>query len=194
MEKILEKFSIGPIKSVQAIKSYNQIFKIIADKGEYFLKETKNHRIFNKELLCTSWCIKKGFLPKDYLVKTKNKEYGVSNHYFLFKDLGDTKLEKNKLTQEEIVMLAKLIKKIHKEMQNLKKILPKRYLNWKITGEEIIHGDLHSKNILFKDNKIYIIDWGTVRKGKRVEDIAGIAKSLSKSELSLFLKNYKGKD
>ena len=66
-------------------------------------------------------------------------------------------------------------KKLSDHLENLdyKKIAKKIAENiTKIHNQDIIHGDLTTSNMIFKDNKVYFIDFGLGFHSKKIEDKA----------------------
>jgi len=104
-------------------------------------------------------------VPKVY--KVNEKEYWIAMQYISGKPL-EVRNFSNYLDEA-----ARIVAKLH--------------------ANNIIHGDLHPKNFIFSDNKLYIIDFGLAFISTRVEDKAVDLyelKKLLKEKWKIFEENY----
>jgi thiamine kinase-like enzyme len=110
-------------------------------------------------------------IKKLHKIKSKAKTYDLKNDFLNYK-----KVLKDKKSKELIKQSEKSLKKL----KNFKKELV------------LTHHDLNPKNIIFKKNKIKIIDWEYSGTNDRFFDLAAVCIEfkLNKKEEKLFLENY----
>lgn len=109
----------------------------------------------------------------------------VSLFHQKVKDIRNLKDQADRFSLDE--MIAKLsIDELYKNFtyhSDLAQLIEKS-LNYNPEQNTYIHGDLGKWNILFKDEKSYIIDYGEVRKGNNHFDIAAVLDSTIDWKLS----------
>ena len=193
-------------------QGFNNISYLLkTSKKSYIVRVFKSNESVNIsrefEFITQKKAYKQNIAPKPIFLNSEFMIYAYSKG-----------IHKSELKKSDIKTLAKQIKKLHKikakatiydlksDLQNYKNILKddksKKLINQsekslkklKNFKKELVltHHDLNPKNIIFKKNKIKIIDWEYAGTNDRFFDLAAVCIEfkLNKKEEKLLLDNY----
>jgi len=214
--KKLDIFKKQQLLSLELLKHQgycNNNYKLITSKNEYLIRVFQNNANVNIsrefEFYTQKIASKYKIAPKPFVLDTKNAlmvtEFVKGTH-------------KVKLKNKELKVLVKTIKKFHsfkiKEKEynikkdfldyrktlkdtNSKRIIQKSLIELKKIKKfkktlVLTHHDLNPKNIIFKKNKVKIIDWEYAGYNDLFFDLASICCefNLSQKKEELLLKTY----
>ena len=175
-----------------SIKPFLEFSKFNLNGVGKFSEGNSNISFFNKNkhLKIKANNIENFGLEKEFINSTHYKnDYQFIDDITYIKNIYNGKIKKQ-LNNQNIVILAKEIKKIHSLKIN-KKI--QIYKNIPFKDKLVMtHGDLNHKNILFSKTKVFLIDFEWARLNSKYWDICSIFIffNLNIKQKKLFLNSY----
>ena len=184
MEKIASGFTadIFLIDNTKVLKLYFEGWDVNFIKNEYYVNDLIRSYSINApetyEMITignrTGIIFQKleNITMKDMMKQNKNNSFGfartLAQEHYRVNCAADTKngLKEQKDTYKEIIESRTSLDRLQKDkLIHLLKALPE--------DNKICHGDFHPLNLLYDNNKIYIIDWVGALRGNPFADVAG---------------------